>query len=79
MTKQNKDFMWFIENNVKLYKKYGKKYLAIKDKKVIGVYDDYGEGVRQTSLKEKLGTFIVQECGKDEDVYTDYIFSMNFK
>ena len=76
MTKQNKDFMWFIENNVKLYKKYGKKYLAIKDKKVIGVYDDYGEGVRQTSLKEKLGTFIVQECGKDESVYTNFIASM---
>lgn len=59
MTKQNKDFLQFVENNVKLYKKYGKKHLAIKDKKVIGVYDDYGEGVRQTNLKEKLGTFIV--------------------
>lgn len=79
MTKQNKDFEWFVSNNKKLFKKYGEKYLAIKDQKVIGVYDDYSEGVKQTGSTEKLGTFIIQQCGKDDSVYTNSIASMCFK
>lgn len=79
MTRQNKDFEWFISNNKKLFKKYGEKFLAIKDQKVIGVYDDYSEGVKQTESTEKLGTFIIQQCGKDDSVYTNSIASMCFK
>lgn len=79
MTRQNKDFEWFISNNKKLFKKYGEKFLAIKDQKVIGVYDDYSEGVKQTKSTEKLGTFIIQQCGKDDSVYTNSIASMCFK
>lgn len=76
MTKQNKDFEWFVFNNKRLFKKYGEKFLAIKDQKVIGVFDNYADAVRQTSLKEKLGTFIVQQCGKDDSVYTSSIVSV---
>lgn len=79
MTKLNKDFEWFTLNNKKLFKKYGAKYLAIKDKKVIGVFDDYSEGVNQTKETEKLGTFLIQQCGKDESVYTNSIASICFK
>lgn len=79
MTKRNDDFQWFVSNNKKLFNKYGSKYIVIKNKKVIGVFDDYYEGVKNTELKEKLGTFIVQKCGKDDSVFTNSIASMCFK
>lgn len=75
---QNEDFAWFVENLSKLYEMYGSAYLAIKEKQVIGVYNSFAEGVKKTLLNEKPGTFIVQQCGKDESCYTNYIASTNF-
>lgn len=71
----NKDFEWFLENYDNLFLKYGRKFLAIKDQKVIGVYDEAGEAVRQTMKSEELGSFIVQKCTGDETGYTNYISS----
>lgn len=75
---QDKDFEWFLENYDGFYKKYGDSYIAIKDKKVLGVYDNLLDGVTQTQKKEPIGTFIVQHCNGDETGYTNYIASMNF-
>lgn len=72
------DFAWFIENYHDLFRQYGECYLAIKDKRVIGVYSTYQDGVKATQKSEDLGTFIVQRCGADESAYTNYISSMNF-
>lgn len=77
MDKQRADFEWFVKNMPKLYKKYGDCYLAIKNKKVIGVYSSYNQGVKETAKSELLGTFIIQQCGKDSSVYTVEIFSPN--
>ena len=75
---QSADFEWFKANIDALYDKYGASFLAIKDKRVLGAYKSYGEGVRSTMKKEQLGTFIVQRCGKGEESYTNYIASTNF-
>lgn len=72
------DYNWFLEKYNELYATYGECYLAIKNKKVLGAYKTYNEGVKQTAKKEKTGTFIIQKCGKDESAYTNYIASMNF-
>lgn len=72
------DFRWFVDNHEHLYEQYGACYLAIKDKTVLGSYHSCEEGVRETEKSEKLGTFIVQECGPDASSYTSYISSMNF-
>ena len=72
---QDSDFEWFKENMPSLYGRYGHCFLAIKDKEVIGRYDTYAEGVMEASKIAGLGTFIVQECGKDESAYTNYISS----
>ena len=74
----NDDFTWFVENIQELFSKYGEKYLAIKNKQIIGVYNTYAEGVNETKKIEALGTFIIQKCGADESAYTNYISSMNF-
>ncbi len=72
------DFAWFKEHYTEFQNKYGASFIAIKNKKILGVYSSYGEGVRETSKKEKLGTFIVQECSPDYVAYQCSISSMNF-
>lgn len=73
------DFKWFEENYQDLQLQYGDSFLAIKNKKVIGVYNSYGEGVRETEKTETLGTFIIQECSRDNIAYMACIASMNFR
>lgn len=73
---QDKDFKWFILNYADLFKRYGKKYLAIKNAEVLGAYDNIREAMDNTN--EPPGTFIIQLCNGDESGYTNYIASMNF-
>lgn len=72
------DFDWYVKNLKHLYEKYGDTFLVIKNKKIIGTFDNYLDAINKTSEKEKIGSFIVQRCGKDESVYTNYISSFNF-
>lgn len=67
------DFEWFEEHYEEFQKEYGDAFLAIKNKKVIGVYESYGQGVRETQKTEELGTFIVQECSKTGKPYVIYV------
>ncbi|GMO56946.1 MAG: hypothetical protein Ta2D_02320 [Rickettsiales bacterium] len=64
MAFENWDF--FEANFDNLYKKYKDKYIAIKDQKVIGVFDDRYYGFEETKKKEKPGTFVVQWCNPKE-------------
>ncbi|MCA6071739.1 MAG: DUF5678 domain-containing protein [Endomicrobium sp.] len=63
----DKNYEYFSKNMPELYKKYGHKFLAIKDEKVIGEYDTFDEAIRKTNKTEKLGTFLIQECFENED------------
>ena len=73
---QRSDFNWFLNNYDSLYKKYGHKYLVIKNHAVLGAYNNMREALDNT--KEELGTFIVQECNGDESAYTNCISSACF-
>ena len=42
----SEDFAWFKEHYTDFQKKYGESFIAIKTKKILGVYDSYGNGVR---------------------------------
>lgn len=75
---QERDYKWFKENYFTISEEYGNSFVVIKNKKVIGSFDNYGDAVRETVKKEKLGTFIVQFCNGDESAYTNYISSFNF-
>lgn len=72
---REQDFNWFVENYMNLYDEYGHKFIVIKNKSVLGVYNDVAEAVKITSETEELGSFIVQECNGDESGYTNYIAS----
>lgn len=76
---QDSDFKWFLENYELLFEKYGSSFLAIKDKNVLGVFKTYAEGVKQIMKKEKIGTFIVQQCLADKIAATNaFVASIDF-
>lgn len=70
------DFEWFKNHNSDLYKKYGHTFLVIKNKSVIGSYNNLIEAVNETKKQFELGTFIVQECDGTDSTYTNYISSI---
>ena len=60
-----KDYDYFISNLPDLYAEYGHCFLAIKNQRIIGVFDDFKTAYEETIRNEKLGTFIIQECVDD--------------
>ena len=74
-TERKKDFEYFIEHYQELYEKYGHKFIAIKNKTVLGVYKSEIAAMDDISKQYPLGTFIIQECNGDESGYTNYISS----
>lgn len=70
------DFLYFKDNMTDFYKKYGSRYIAIKNESVLGVYDTFHVALEETLINEKLGTFIVQQC-TDNAVNFTYAFQAN--
>lgn len=69
------DFNYFLKNYDKIYKQYGHTFVVIKNKNVIGVYNNVAEALENT--KEPIGSYILQECNGKESGYTSYISSFN--
>lgn len=72
---RKKDFDYFIEHYQELYNEYGHKFIAIKNSKILGVFDTELDAITEISKEYPIGTFIVQECNGDESGYTNYISS----
>lgn len=69
------DFNYFVSHYQELYKEYGHKFIAIRNKEILGSYDTELDAINDTSKTYPLGSFIVQECNGDESGYTNYISS----
>lgn len=76
-TEQNRsdDFRWFLDNYNEFFREYGRKILVIRNREIIGLFDDKNTAIDTTIKQYDLGTFIVQECNGDESGYTNYITS----
>lgn len=65
---QREDFDFFWENIVgKLSKECEGKVLAIKDCKILGVYDSSVEALRETRKEHEMETFIIQRYSANRD------------
>jgi len=64
---QDQDFEWFVDNMLEFNKIYGQKFVAVKNKGVLGVYDTFNEAIDATLKTEQLGSFLIQECFDDEE------------
>ena len=73
------DFDFFIKNYKELYKKYGHKFLAIKNKEILGSYESVTEALEDLKEKHEIGTYIIQECTGDESAYRTTIMRLIIK
>jgi hypothetical protein len=64
---QDRDFDYFIQNIESFYRRYGHKFLAVKNKTILGVYDSFDTAIYETLKSEPLGTFIIQECFRNKE------------
>ena len=59
---RREDFNYFIKHYQELYNKYGHKFIAIKNSKILGVFDTEIEAITDVSKDYPLGTVIVEDC-----------------
>lgn len=71
------NYNYFLSHLDELCKKYDGKFLAIKDETVIGIYNSFDEAFCETEKNEKLGTFLIQYCSKDQDALANNFYSNN--
>lgn len=64
------EFEYYLSHQNELLKNYAGKYLVIKNKSVIGVYDSEIDAYTETVKKEEAGTFLIQECQPGNESYT---------
>lgn len=64
------EFKFYLENQDALLKHHQGKFVVIKNRAVIGVYDNEIEAITTTSKTHPLGTFLVQKCEPGEEGYT---------
>lgn len=69
------EFDYYLTNQVELVKQYNGKFVAIKNKKVIGVYEDQATAIAETGKTEELGTFLVQKVTPGKEDYTQTFHS----
>jgi hypothetical protein len=70
MASLEKEFEFYLENQSQFAEKYKGKYIVIKNREIIGVFDSEIEATEKTSAKHELGTFLVQKCDFGEESYT---------
>ena len=59
------EYYYYMDHISELEKKYPGKFLIIKDKTIIGVYDTFEDAMNGATEKYKVGEFMVQEVGRD--------------
>jgi len=70
MEKLEKEFKYYLEHQGELVKKYNGKFIVIKNREVIDVFDTELEAIEKTAKKHELGTFLVQKCERGNASYT---------
>ncbi len=67
------DIQWFEAHLKSLYAAYPEKFLAVKEKRVLGAYDDPASAVRGTSFPQ--GEYLLRQCFSDIADYTIHIYT----
>jgi len=70
------EFEYYKENQEKLVKQYNGKFIVIKNKQVLGAYEDTLIAVTETEKAGvEIGTFLVQKVEPGDDAYTQTFHS----
>jgi len=65
-----KEFQYFLDNQADLFKQFPYQYLALKDQKVIGVYDNKIDAYFQTQEQHEVDSFLIQFCSLNQEAFT---------
>ena len=68
MEKLEKEYQFFREKKDELLEKYENKFVVIRGQKVIAAYDSMTDAIEKTKKQYELGTFLVQNVVKEDDV-----------
>jgi len=68
-------FIWYIENQDELVKKYNGKFIVIKDNAVIKAFKTEDEAYFDSIGKYEAGTFMIQKCSPGDKDYTQMFHS----
>jgi hypothetical protein len=69
------EFQYYLANQAELVKKYNGKILVIKNKQVIGVYDNVSDAYEKTTKDHEVGTFLIQKCTPGDKDYSQTFHS----
>ena len=69
------EFDYYLANQADLVKQYNGKFLVIKDRKIIGIYDDQVIAVAESQKQFPLGSFLVQKVEPGDSAYTQTFHS----
>ena len=69
------EFEFYLAHQDEMVEKYNGKYIVIKDRRVLGSYDDELTAVRETQKSYELGTFLVQKVSPGTEDYTQTFHS----
>lgn len=69
------EFEYYLAHQAELVKEHDGKFVVIKNKKVIGVYDEQATAVSETQKDHELGTFLVQKVEPGTDAHTQTFHS----
>lgn len=62
MTKLDKEYKYYKNNQEEFLEKYKGKVVVVKDEKIVGVYEDEIIAYKDSVSKYELGTFLIQKC-----------------
>jgi len=74
-SKLQAEFDYYVANQAELVKKYAGKVIVIKNRTVLGVYDDVPTAVAETKKTHELGTFLVQKVEPGSAAYSQTFHS----
>ncbi len=70
MNTLEKEFKFYLDNQVSILAKYGGKFVVIVDDEVVGAFDSMADAYFDSIKKYEPGTFLIQECTEGEEAYT---------
>ena len=62
-----KDYEFFLEIQAELAREHDGKFVAIKDKKVLGIFEDYLDAANAVYVEHEYGTVLMQTISSDPD------------
>jgi hypothetical protein len=71
----SQEFEFYLANQDKIVSEHNNKYVVIKDRRIIGVFDDELTAINQTKANHELGTFLVQKVEPGNKAYTQTFHS----